>query len=62
MTMGNGTFGQLAIITMEYDLSTVEFVHVGSQSCYAGDFLPLKLLADDTVSVLLLARQGGLDV
>lgn len=37
--MGYGTFfGQLAIIAMEYDLSTVEFVHIGSRSCCAGDF------------------------
>jgi hypothetical protein len=60
--MGYGTFfGQLAIIAMEYDLSTVEFVHVGSRSCCAGDFA-LGVSAEDAVSASLLQRWPGLDV
>jgi hypothetical protein len=54
-------FGQLAIIAMEYDLSTVEFVHVGPVHVTLATLLS-GLSADDAVSASLLQRQSGLDV
>lgn len=45
---------------MEYDLSTVEFVHVGSGHVTLATLL--SELSAEAVSASLLQRQSGLDV